>query len=365
MRQSISVLLVLALLLPLAACSAQKPPEQTLSGLQDPSFFRNQDRGCFFIETADSYYYLYNEKVYFSRKDKPEFYILCSKPNCSHSDEECNAYAGTALGYWAGDLYAAVLMGENKRIIRMNLDGSEHETIAPITMPVASTGASGGTYDFTFHNGYLYYYVAAEPNSFFRVELSSGKTERILDELLQDDSGISQMLRFDGDNMYFFRTALSGERVLYQFNSVENTLSRLWIWPENTPEAWMVNHQTVFYYSRERGTFCEYNYSTGKRAESEPQNYYAGAAYYDTDYVYLITWEDADFSNKGLSFYTLDYQFLGQLEIPNGFDFDYATQDYLFFAAEMSNRLTYYLPKSSIGSGELELLPLPDPYSYR
>ena len=68
MRQSISVLLVLALLLPLAACSAQKPPEQTLSGLQDPSLFRQQDRGEFFLETEDCYYYLYNRKIYFSSK---------------------------------------------------------------------------------------------------------------------------------------------------------------------------------------------------------------------------------------------------------------------------------------------------------
>ena len=98
--QIISILLLIAFL-SLSACSAQKPPEQTQSGLQDPSLSRPQDRGDYFIETEDCFYYLYtgNWKVYFSSKKDPGFYLLCNKPDCPHNGEDCNAHAEGGLGY--------------------------------------------------------------------------------------------------------------------------------------------------------------------------------------------------------------------------------------------------------------------------
>ena len=172
MRQSISILLVLALLLPLAACSAQKPPEQTQSGLQDPSLSRPQDRGDYFIETEDCFYYLYtgNWKVYFSSKKDPGFYLLCNKPDCPHNGEDCNAHAEGGMGYWNGHLYSTTVLSNSAAVFRMNLDGSEHSEIAKLELPIDSNGMWGGSYFFFFHGHYLYYYIVSTPCSFFRVD---------------------------------------------------------------------------------------------------------------------------------------------------------------------------------------------------
>ena len=363
-RKIISVILVFVLLMGLAACSAQKPPEQTLSGLQDPSLFRQQDRGEFFLETEDCYYYLYNRKIYFSSKTDLCFYFLCNKPNCPHGGEDCNADGGSALGYWNGHLYSARLIGTMEpSVIRMDLDGGNHKEIAKIMLPVNESGSEGGAYTFFFNNGALYYHVLATPEAFFRLNLSTGKTEQLFQEYFQDGIGLLDQLRFSGDDVYLIMISPGGEWRLKRYRLTDQTLVDVCPWSKNYL-GMMVDGQKVCYFDADRRSFFEYDLATGTTEERLRVDCY-GAAHYDIDYIYLITWENADFSDKRLSLYTPDYQFLGQLGIPDGFDFDYATQDYLFFAAEMSNRLTYYLPKSSIGSGDLELLPLPDPYSYR
>ena len=367
--QIISILLLIAFL-SLSACSAQKPSEQSPSTLQDPSLSRPQDRGDYFIETEDCFYYLYtgNWKVYFSSKNDPGFYLLCNKPDCPHNGEDCNAHAEGGLGYWNGHLYSTTVLSDSAAVFRMNLDGSEHSEIAKLELPIDSNGMWGGSYFFFFHGHYLYYYIVSTPCSFFRVDLESGKTERLFQEYFQDGSRMFEFLRFDGGDMYFLAVRPSGKRMIYRYEIESGLLEPVCDWWENEPDNWMIKDGMVYYYSRERHTFCEYDLGTETLKEYPSQSSREGAAYYDRDYIYLVTWEREDMELKSKSFSVYDratYRFLTEMPLLGDSEFLYTSETTLFFTSLPSCKVTHYLPKSSIGSGELELLPLPDPYSYR
>ena len=58
------------------------------------------------LETDNSVYYLYENMIYFSDKDYKDWLPLCVKPNCSHSDKDCDAYIdGAESGIWIYDQY--------------------------------------------------------------------------------------------------------------------------------------------------------------------------------------------------------------------------------------------------------------------
>ena len=75
-------------------------------------------------------------KIYFCPRGGDTFQPLCSKPNCQHNDENCNAWCdGLCFGYYNGALYTAgnsrgTRSGEE--IIKMNLDGTDHKVVTTL-----------------------------------------------------------------------------------------------------------------------------------------------------------------------------------------------------------------------------------------
>ncbi len=333
--------------------------------LPDPSLFRQQDKGAFFIETEDCYYRLWEDKVYFSEKESPAFFLLCNKPNCKHNENDCNAHSESALGYWNGHLYGAILFGGDMHLFQMNLDGSEHKRVADIEMPLNPAGTAGGGYDFYFHNGYAYYSVTNEGlNAFFQVDLATGKTKRVLEDLLRSDTWIGSGFHFVGTKFYFVLREEDGSSVMYGGDTEAWEYRRICNWPSEI-RAWMVEDDTLYYYAKNRGVFCEYDLNTGKEIASHQTDYYDGSARYDSEYIYLTTWDDDGVIPSGLSIFDRSYQLLRRIEQPGSLNFLYDAQDKLIFTDLPSQKATKYLPKSAIGTGETELLPIEDPYSYR
>ena len=103
-----SLLLALALALPLTAC-ATKPAAPTAADFEvQPGEYRYQDSDGFFVETEKGNYCLeplLDFLVRFAEPGSHDFYVLCNKPDCGHGDANCNAYAGFALGYFNQHLY--------------------------------------------------------------------------------------------------------------------------------------------------------------------------------------------------------------------------------------------------------------------
>ena len=98
------------------------------------------------FETDDSIYCIerlsahsYEELIYFSDKEYQDWMPLCSKPNCIHNSEDCNAmpegYAANRMWIYGRHIYYAVSdtssdgLGRNIELWRMKLDGSDHERL--------------------------------------------------------------------------------------------------------------------------------------------------------------------------------------------------------------------------------------------
>lgn len=332
--------------------------------LLNPVTYRPQDRGENFIETEDYYFYLYEEfhKIYFSQKDNPEFFLLCSKPNCTHGDEDCNAFGRWALGYWENKLYTVFYYDADPYLIRMDMDGSNRETVAPIEIPIDSTGQGGGSYKGFFCDGYFYYDVEAQPDSFFRTELASGKTERLFQDLLADGSGIVRE-RFDGDCLYFTLQNPDGQRFLYRYPLAGGDAKMLCVFPGDK-SLWTVENGIVYYYSKTDGTFYEYEVETETLTAKASVQLGPGAAYYDTEWIVLVTWPQ---EISGFECYIFDrsYKLLQHLPIPHSVEYLYAAGDKLFFSRLRSGKITDYILISDIGKEDAELHPVKDPYALR
>ena len=98
------------------------------------------------FETDDSVYCLESisahsseELIYFSDKGYKDWITLCSKPNCAHNSENCNAmpegYAANRMWIYGRHVYYAVSYTASDgferdiELWRMKLDGSDHENL--------------------------------------------------------------------------------------------------------------------------------------------------------------------------------------------------------------------------------------------
>ena len=389
MKKNISIIVtcgILLLLLSLEGCVVAKPDradaqDPSVTELPvtsatdpiptvDPAGSKPQNRAQNFVETEDAYYYLYNQRVYVSAKDEPTFYLLCAKPDCSHSDENCNAFAGDALGLWDGRLYGVSDPLELGIVFSMNLDGSDHRQLAKVEMNQADNGVSGGGYSyFDFYDGCLYYpisSVADEPQSFIRTDLTTGESKRLFQELFQDGFLIREWMQFSDNDMYFLlQEGVNAEDVyLYRYDLTTEEVERVCDWP-SLVFHWYVENGVIYYYNQENGCFCEYDLASRSQVKEVKTDRGLGAAYYAESYIFMIQWEDPGASRRDLYVYDRDYRLVDELSMKNWEDFLFFTKDKLFFSSMPNGQITGMIPISEIGSGKMEIHHLPNPYSIR
>ena len=92
------------------------------------SYFMLNDNGTSWLLYAD--------------RDSDTFMKLCGRPDCNHSDENCNAFFKSAYNicYYDGFLYT---FDDNDDIIRINLDGTERVSVYNIESFAKAGGCDG------------------------------------------------------------------------------------------------------------------------------------------------------------------------------------------------------------------------------
>ncbi|MDE6580356.1 MAG: hypothetical protein K2K41_07470 [Ruminiclostridium sp.] len=119
--------------------------------------------------TQDGSYFMYDEfgggswLLYIDHGSDTVF-KLCGRPDCTHTDSECNAFFKGAYGicYYDGFLYTININQENpfdltnKDIIRMNLDGTER-TVVYNTANFAHSNKYENIVDEKIFNGVLFF----------------------------------------------------------------------------------------------------------------------------------------------------------------------------------------------------------------
>ncbi|MBQ1411345.1 MAG: hypothetical protein IIY94_08735 [Oscillospiraceae bacterium] len=387
-----TIFLFAAVLVLLAACS--KAPEsgesaQISSGeaagteayeLKVPPEDRNQAFAWqYFVETLDNYYYgLAMENggfIYFCPRGGKTFFPLCNKPNCKHENSDCNAYYGDAFGYYDGALYALEMSTDPRRfdIVKMKLDGSDHQKVAEIEI------SEMGAYSFlpAFHHGKLYLYSP----SFFTSDMEN-QEDRLIIMDLADYSRTDDSICTEGNPLFqqYYKEKMYGQSInmddnrLFELNTVTGEITT----PIPISESGLcvnglyATDATLYYLEGTQGSseenketetnssgFYEYDINSGTIKNCGMPVADIQYALYDEDYIYATSFRRNHDMDITIYILTRDYQLVDQIESTEGLYIAAVTSDRIFFADYFSNTaIDFYLDKSQIGSGSLQLIPM-------
>lgn len=367
-----------------AALTSQDSDAASLSS----GAFRQQDASYYFFETAEgSYYYnplMENRKVYFSETGAHTFYLLCGKPDCNHSDENCNAFIDYAVGFYGDKLYSVVNVddefGGYFQLVCMNKDGTNHKQITRLEEPTYADGSSGGRFDWYFHGGYLFYtivpVIAGEAASCYKVKLETGEITRLFEESLDKYTYLSRDCIFSGDCLYLAGSDERTEAVtMYQGNLETNEWKPLMDWDYYGYYRPSVFEDTMYYYKKGIG-LCEYDLASGEETLKLETTFGIAQVTYDSGHIYVCAtdsdWDcgvDPDDWEYAFYVYDRNYQLLDEMPLEKiGIArpiFQYVASDAIYFSAMNSGKITHYIDPQTIGTGKMELIPVTDPYSAR
>lgn len=312
----------------------------------------------YFVETEMGYYYQNNNLIYFSQRGDSSFFPLCNKPNCTHDNENCNAWCGIAFGYYNDALYSVLLEGALGKfnLVKMNLDGTDHTVVTHLD------ANQGGGFQFYFHHGKLYIYASPDLN----LPLDD-QTDRLIILNLSDYSQTEpfidffhagnrfSIISFYKDKLYVFaeNNLSQDSQCILELNAETGEVRELLSLELGILYA---TDSTLFYLEPNVG-FREYNLESGEIKDCGLPIKDAWWAAYDVDYIYLMGYGRNNDNDHTLYFLSRDYELLDQIDLTNGLYYNYAASDRLYFSNDFGT-LTFYLEKTMIAAHSCSLEPL-------
>ena len=353
--------------------------------LRVPPEDRNQAYNMDFVETQEAYYFIgqkvtedsFVNLIYFCPRGGNSFQPLCGKPNCKHEDENCNAFCGLELGYFDGALYTTNPDMGTIEIIKMNLDGTDHQ---PVTTVYPGLGTQRFRYNCRIHHGKVLIW-----SDIAKDRLS---TEREHHMIVVDLSDYSQ----SEPAADYYNTAEYVPHVMYHFykDKAYGTVYR----PKETTALLELDTATGDVQFREIGDatgvyvtdsvlyfflpdasklppipgadngelvpgFWELDLQSGEIRDCGLPVDDILNALYDEDFIYATSFYSSDGKDSTLYFLTRDYQLADKIELTDGLGIAAVTSDRIFFYGSTANQqITHYIEKSQIGSHKLTLIPI-------
>lgn len=306
---------------------------------------------------------------------------LCGRPDCDHRGQDCNAYfstGGSSVCYYDGYIYVTTASGGSVELFRLNLDGSDRVKVMDSSGANPGPGYSG-TVDTMAWNGVFSFSLSKidkegneELKSYYY--LLDGSMEE-LGERIPGIGGVS-----DGQQRIIVSEAQSGEPSqggLYLWDPYTNETTYLVDMPQTGIGYWGV--ETSYY--MQKGVVYQLNYAdgssqavfdTGLKGEcrlSCTPDYIVISEHLPTESE-LAEEPELEATSKvpTLYIYSWDFELLEKVEMPHPVKIRTddmlcgETEDRLILAAQMFGVPEYYIEKSDIGTGNVEIHPyqLPD-----
>ena len=306
---------------------------------------------------------------------------LCGRPDCDHRGQDCNAYfstGGSSVCYYDGYIYVTTASGGSVELFRLNLDGSDRVKVMDSSGANPGPGYSG-TVDTMAWNGVFFFSLSKidkegneELKSYYY--LLDGSMEE-LGERIPGIGGVS-----DGQQRIIVSEAQSGEPSqggLYLWDPHTNETNYLVDVPYLCTGYW--GAETSYY--MQKGVVYQLNYADGS-SQAVFDTGLKGECRLSCTPDYIIVSEhipteseleeqpDLEFTSKvpTLYIYSWDFELLEKVEMPHPVKTRTddmlcgETEDRLILAAQMFGVPEYYIEKSDIGTGNVEIHPyqLPD-----
>lgn len=330
LKRLLTAALAVVLTLSLAACgdnNSANLPKPNVSG--DNTILGSDFQKDMGQSTADhmqnvcknenGYFFRYGDgNVYYLDKESGMSTVLSGKPECSHTDDTCNAYAyGNFLTYYDGKLYWSnsdyvdengTIVNYGERLHRMNIDGTEHEVVQELDFE-----PGGDTSNFLtkpiIHRGIVYFCYSGY---LYAVTLGDDIENAMCiygEEIIDDGSHIinpNEMyyeLWADGDMVYFMAKNVKQSNgtykdTLYSYDPQNEKLTKVWQVPDKSEvgtwsttgvsvSSWYVSGGYIYYYLSGNDLWYA-DLSTGKNAKLADVDLSAGEAIFSSEYIVIM-----------------------------------------------------------------------------
>jgi len=356
------------------ACELELAPED-----------RNQSFGALsFVETTDGYYFGCNSLVYFCPRGGDVFLPLCCKPNCEHRDRNCNAWVElSAFGYYDGALYAVSAKPDSEvfklELIKIKMDGTDHQVVAEEKLDVPTDSS----YRFYFHHGKLFVQTSTAESVICSGLPLDQREDHLIVLDLSDYSQREPFSEYIEITPTFYRDKVYGYEGRYEIETEPSKLLELdtatgevrTLIPDVAGPSIYVSDSTLYYfeedYSLDNGDddtdfeegnpgFREIDLKTGAIKDCGMPLEDIWWASYGADYIYAHSYP-MDSGDYKLYILSREYELLDQITLHGDQYICGEASDRAFILDHDSQyrfRITHYIEKSKIGSGELKLIPI-------
>ncbi len=369
MRKSaikISVLFCLIICLLIVACcknstdnNSDKP---TTSGYEDYIIYGSNIDS--YIETSTGSYYIDESYVYYTDRGNTKYVKLCGKPDCKHNSEDCNAYIGpSSIGAYKDHIYwwRFDFTERGLSLYRMDLDGSNHEKVKNIFSSMSFS------YSGKFHRGYLYY-TLGESNQ------DTSNHDKILYKIpLDNESSATELVDSKDIGPISWFTPVNDDVFISVYENPTHPLYFYSCKTQKTTKAvddlvcsGITNLENKALIFREGEGIYELPYSDFKETLEKPVDFPGDFGIFSVDnYIYLVQYAGSKTSEEDMMLYVYDpsYDFVDKavIDIPitnkRGCNLFAVNSDYLLFiTANPPLAPEYYIDKSQIGTGNMELI---------
>lgn len=263
MRNLLILTIVLACMLSLIGCSTDAVSEHTStdgSGFQKETNVSNEMRLNTVCKVDGGYYLQSDGLLYFMDTASGRMTTVCGKPECSHSDDTCNAWINSPfLSLYNGKLYYATSSsntGNMLTLYSMNKDGTEHTKIQTIQLQSEGWYTS---YQPLLTNGWIYFMDSS--SMLYRSKLGENVSQAVL--LFQEESSniLESTWKFwaDGNDVYAMNHVLTSsgeyEDILYHLGESETDTKEIWrsseidiCGVEESISSWYITGGHLYYY---------------------------------------------------------------------------------------------------------------------
>lgn len=231
-------------------------------------------------ETEKGYYLQYDAFIYYVDKESKTATVLCNKPECSHSDDHCNAWTnGHSLSAFKGKLYFnnmdyALENGKYKNygevLYSMELDGTKHDMTQALEFTVNGNSMQNivkpiihrGIVYFAY-NGILYGVPLGEDIK-NAVKIFGDETKEITGGItVVNPNALQYKLWADGDVVYFMLNLQQPDKTykdtLFSYQPESGEVRECWKTPDKkevgaweksgvSPSAWYIKDGYLYFY---------------------------------------------------------------------------------------------------------------------
>ena len=289
---------------------------------------------------------------------------LCSRPDCTHSGRDCNAYfnSGRGICYYNGYLYTVQKMENDSRnyeLIRMNLDGTER--ISVVDTREVSQGYGGTMIHMIWNGVFNIGLIRLGDGGQSIVDFFYYRLDGSMEQLKPSNFGIPY--GNDGENFLLSSTNDRGAESYSLWN------------PETQEISYLTEKIGSGYYGAEDayyildGVIYHYTYSTNEKEALFDTGLDGNKALYCYPDCLVVSdtipWDEymagKVLDTITLHFYNWDFENLGQVELdyPRPGHFHKVicgeTPDRIILTDNSSLYPCYYIEKADFGTGDIQI----------